>query len=277
MPLDLLALPDDVLLMIMYASDNSSVLSLRAANSRFNKLVVAYPRQICDNIIRNHFGDPFIPHFFQEPTEAQLCYYGLQSRFDGYPYHVRQLRRFDVISEYLEAVEEILSFLTVRQPKIRGQHFSIKGRPRPNLETKRWVLIFFTMLYHHNTLNLSFLQLHRFWPSNIPHVCSQQWDDAVDWVERVLMAKIWKTVSADVTSSLWNSPGEIFPLLRTFVRHTHPVELGEVVYSCFSVDWTGSLDRQVLLNFRAKMLPFGDVCETWNRLYKGTIHDKNIL
>ncbi|KAF3916864.1 hypothetical protein ABW20_dc0110049 [Dactylellina cionopaga] len=229
MPLDLFSLPDDVLLMIMTFGDNSSLLCLRLAHSRLNDLLLTYPRQICDEIIRNQFCDPYIPHYFQEPTDFELSYCGLQSRFYEFPYHIRQLRRFDVISEYLEAVNEIMNFLSARPPKIRGQHFSIKGRPRPNIDTKRWVLIYFTMLYHHNTLDLSFLNLHRIWPNYVPCVLSHQWEDAVDWVERVLMAKIWQTVSADVNSSLWNSPGEIFPLLRTFVRHTHPVELGEIV------------------------------------------------
>ncbi|KAF3914610.1 hypothetical protein AA313_de0200706 [Arthrobotrys entomopaga] len=277
MPVDLLSLPDDLLLMVMSFGDNESLLSLRATNSRFNDLLLTYPRQICDEIIKNHLCDPYIAHFFAEPTDDEIRFWGLRSQFEEYPYHVRQLRRFGVITEYLEAVEDILSFLSVRPPKVRGHHFSIKGRPRPNTETKRWVLIYFTMLYHHNTLNLTHLQLHRFWPPYIPHICSQQWEDAVDWVERVLMAKIWQTVSADVNSSLWNSPGEIFPLLRTFVRHTHPVELGEVVTSCYELEWSGGMNRQVMLNFRAKMLPYGDVCETWTRLYKGTVHDKNIL
>lgn len=91
------------------------------------------------------------------------------------------------------------------------------------------------------------------------------------------MAKIWRTVaSADVSSNLWNSPSEIFPLLRTFVRHTHPEELKAVVGTCYSPE-LAKLDRQVLTDFRMRMLPFGDVCETWTRLYKGTIHDKNIV
>ncbi|KAF3191562.1 hypothetical protein TWF106_009634 [Orbilia oligospora] len=292
MPLDLLSLPDDVLLMIMSFCDNERLLNLRGANSRFNNLLCTYPRQICDQIIRAHFPDPFIGHYFQELTDFELCYWNLQSRFDGYDYHIRQLKRFGAIEGYLEAVEEILHFLTTKPPKIPGQHFSIKGLPRPNSGTKRWVLIYFTMLYHHNTLDLSFLQLHRHWPqyvltptsegglrtNTIPYIYSQQWEDAVDWVERVLMAKIWRTVSsADVNSSLWNSPSEIFPLLRTFVRHTHPEELKAVVSSCYSLEWTGRLDKQVLTDFRMRMLPFGDVCETWTRLYKGTIHDKNIV
>ncbi|KAK6536011.1 hypothetical protein TWF281_000257 [Arthrobotrys megalospora] len=280
MPLDLLSLPDDVLLMIMSFCDNDRLLNLRGANSRFNNLLLTYPRQICDEIIRAHFHDPFITHYFQELTDFELVYLGIRSRFEDFPYHVRQLKRFGVIEEYLEAVEEILHFLTIKPPKIPGQHFSIKGRPRPSVDTKRWVLIYFTMLYHHNTLDLSFLQLHRFWPvtHTIPYIYSQQWEDAVDWVERVLMAKIWRTVSsADVNTSLWNSPSEIFPLLRTFVRHTHPEELKAVVGSCYSLEWSGKLDKQVLTNFRMKMLPFGDVCETWERLYKGTVHDKNIV
>ncbi|KAK6509010.1 hypothetical protein TWF481_003776 [Arthrobotrys musiformis] len=292
MPLDLFSLPDDVLLMIMSFCDNPRLLNLRAVNSRFDNLLRTYPRLICDQIIRAHFPDPFITHYFQEYTDFELCYFGLQSRFDGYDYHIRQLKRFGAIEGYLEAVEEILHFLTIKPPKIPGQHFSIKGLPRPNLGTKRWVLIYFTMLYHHNTIDLSFLHLHCNWPASvlantsegclreypIPYIHSPQWDDAVDWVERVLMAKIWRTVSAaDVSSNIWNSPSEIFPLLRTFVRHTHPEELKAVVGSCFSLEWTGKLDRQILTDFRMRMLPFGDVCETWTRLYKGTIHDKNIV
>ncbi|KAK6343960.1 hypothetical protein TWF696_007612 [Orbilia brochopaga] len=276
MPLDLLSLPDDVLLMIMSYGDNSSLLALRAANSRFNGLLLTYPRQICDQIITAHFCDPFIAHFFQEPTDWEIRYWGLRSRFDGFPYHIRQLRRFPAICEYSEAVDDIMRVLSTRT-SIRGQHFSIRGRRRPGSNTRRWVLIYFAMLYHHNTIDLSFLQLHRFWPANVPAIYSPAWEEAVDWVERVLMAKIWKTVSAEMSASVWNSPSEMFPLLRTFVRHTHPAELEAVMNSCYAIERTGIYDRTLLTTFRAKMLPYGDVCETWTRLYKGTIHDKNIV
>ncbi|KAF3940166.1 hypothetical protein ABW19_dt0202405 [Dactylella cylindrospora] len=275
MPRDMLSLPDDILLMIMSYGDIPSLCSLRAVNSRFNNLLLTYPRQICDRIIEAHFSDPYLPHYFQELTDDELRYWGVESRFEEYPYHVRQLRRFSTICEYSEAVEDILKFLMLKPPKIRLQHFSIKGKPSPSPHTKQWVLLYFTTLYHHNTLDLSFLRLERHWPKNVPFIGTPEWENAVTWVELVLMYKIWKTVSAEVNVSPWDSPGEIFPLLRTFVRHAHPQELGQVVSSC-STKWSSMVDRTVITNFRLKMHPSGDVCETWTRLYKGTPHDKNI-